>query len=176
MSRALLVLPLVFSAAVVEATEVASITACKPEGEAWICASWKDDKTAVYRSENYISRVEFKGDTDQPALFKVDHLETDASSTSMPAQQRQDGRYTLQLLACNSRPCFKRLQQLKTIPNSREVELAYDNSLWRVLLVGRYGSIKSAQQSAAALMGEYKLRDKPWVRTLASVERRMLKP
>lgn len=174
MSRVFVLLSLLLSVAV-QATEVASITACKPEGETWVCASWKDNKTAVYRSDNYISRIEFKGATDQPALIKVDHPETKAAKGTT-TKVSKDGRYTLQLLACNTAPCGQRLQQLKTIPNSREVELAYDNSLWRVLLVGPYQTIKSAQQAAAELMRDYKLRDKPWVRSVASVERRMLKP
>jgi septal ring-binding cell division protein DamX len=174
MSRVLVLLSLLLSAAV-QATEVASITACKPEGETWICASWKDNKTAVYRSDNYISRVEFKGATDQPALVKVDHTQSPSTKGAAVKVSKQ-GRYTLQLLACNSAPCGKRLEQLKSIPHSREVELTYDNSLWRVLLVGPYATIKSAQQAAAELMRDYQLRDKPWVRSVASVERRMLKP
>lgn len=176
MFRPLFVLLLLFSATLVNATEVASVTACKPEGETWICASWKDAKTAVFRSERYISRVEFKGATDLAALIKVDHADSSATPASRPDSQLENGRYTLQLLACNSAPCIDRMRQLKAIPNSREVELADENSLWRVLLVGSYGSKKSAQKAAAALMGEYKLRDKPWIRTLESVERRELRP
>ncbi len=148
------------------ATEVASITACKPEGEVWICARWKNNQVMIYRSQHYLSGIEFSGEL--------------AAAASSGMQGEVFGvapeEYTLQLLACNNAPCDERLQQLKVIPGSREVEIQNDNRLWRVLLVGRYGSIKSAQQAAAGLMSQYQLRDKPWVRTLDSIARRRVNP
>ncbi|MFT6917350.1 MAG: septal ring-binding cell division protein DamX [Motiliproteus sp.] len=170
------------------ATEVASISACKPEGEIWICATWKDNRVAVYRSQHYLSGIEFTGEVGSvtQSASKATTLSTTMSATTMSATKRMSksavasdiqgealaGRYTLQLLACHSAPCNRRLQRLKSIPESREVEIKNANALWRVLLVGRYNSIKTAQQAAAELMSEYKLRDKPWVRTLDSIARR----
>jgi len=156
------------------ATDVASITACKPEGQVWICASWKDNRVAVYRSQHYLSGIEFSGEVGSTAIAVP--MSDAASGVKGEAFSAASGQYTLQLLACNSAPCDKRLQQLKQIPGSHEVEIKNDNSLWKVLLVGHYESIKSAQQAAAGLMGQYQLRDKPWVRTLDSITRRQVGP
>lgn len=156
------------------ATDVASITACKPEGEIWICASWKDNRVAVYRSQHYLSGIEFGGELESAAIAVP--LSAATSGIKGDSLSAATGHYTLQLLACNSAPCDLRLQQLKMIPESREVEIKNDNSLWRVLLIGDYGSIKSAQQAAAELMSQYQLRDKPWVRTLDSIARRRVHP
>ncbi|MFT5720378.1 MAG: hypothetical protein ACI9W6_000668 [Motiliproteus sp.] len=162
------------------ATEVTSITACKPEGEIWVCASWKDNRVAVYRSQHYLSGIEFNGEFESAATFTTKGVPKSPASVSAALSGTQGessiGRYTLQLLACHSAPCDRRLQLLKNIPESREVEIKNANALWRVLLVGRYGSIKAAQQAAAELMTEYKLRDKPWVRTLGSIARRRVDP
>ncbi len=166
------VLVTLLSAPLLQATEVASITACKPDAEVWVCATWKDNQTAVYRSEHYISGVEFSGAVELGSV----------SQSALPVvavdskPRSANGGYTLQLLACNGSSCLQRLQQLKQIPDSREVEIKQNNALWQLLLVGQYRSIKTAQQAAARLMTQYRLRDKPWVRTLDSVTRRQLKP
>lgn len=158
----MLLSPLLFAA------EVSSVTACKPDGEVWLCATWKDGRTGVYRSKNYISSVEFKGAVEEDSMANANP----ASTVKMADKATQKSSYTLQLLACNAASCSDALKQLQQIPDSRVVELKQNNALWQVLLVGEYGSIKTAQQAAAELMGTYKLRDKPWVRTLDSVSRR----
>ena len=152
------------------AAEVSSVTACKPDGEIWLCATWKDGRTGVYRSKNYISSVEFKGAVEADSMANANP----ASTVKMADKATQKPNYTLQLLACNAGSCREGLKQLQQIPNSRMVELKQNNALWQVLLVGEYGSIKTAQQAAAELMETYKLRDKPWVRTLDSVSRRQV--
>ncbi|MEH6650737.1 MAG: hypothetical protein V7707_11990 [Motiliproteus sp.] len=152
------------------AAEVSSVTACKPDGEVWLCATWKDGRTGVYRSKSYISSVEFKGAVEADSIANA----SPESTVKMTDQATHAANYTLQLLACNADTCRDTLQQLQQIPDSRVVELKQNNSLWQVLLVGHYGSIKTAQQAAAELMETYKLRDKPWVRTLDSVSRRQV--
>tara|TARA_R110001583_G_scaffold41606_3_gene132224 strand:+ start:4579 stop:5103 length:525 start_codon:yes stop_codon:yes gene_type:complete len=174
MHKPLWVLFALLLAPFVRATEVSSITACKPEGEIWICASWKDNRMAVYRSQHYLSGIEFAGEVESGSI-KVPMRDA-ASGIKARSVNAASGDYTLQLLACNSAPCEKRLQQLMQIPSSYEVEIKNDNTLWKVLLVGQYRSIKSAQQAAAELIGQYKLRDKPWVRTLDSISRRRVSP
>lgn len=174
MNRSLWALFALLFAPVSWATDVASITACKPDGEIWICASWKDNRVAVFRSQHYLSGVEFSGEQESSAIAVP--LSDAASGVKSDALSAASGNYTLQLLACNSAPCDERLRQLKNINGSHEVEIKSDSKLWRVLLVGRYASIKSAQQAAAQLMSQYKLRDKPWVRTLDSITRRRVKP
>ncbi|MEH6469909.1 MAG: hypothetical protein V7752_01550 [Halopseudomonas sp.] len=156
------------------ATEVSSITACKPEGEVWLCASWKDNRMAVYRSQHYVAGVEFSGEVDAGSVLAP--MTGARSGINNTSSVSGEGSYTLQLLACNSAPCLKRMEQLKKIPASQQVEIKNDNQLWQVLLVGRYGSIKTAQQAAGGLMTEYQLRDKPWVRTIDSITRRKVEP
>lgn len=153
-----------------QAAEVASVTACKPDGEVWLCATWKDGRTAVYRSKTYISSVEFKSAVTTDAIANA----SPDSTVKMMDKTIHQASYTLQLLACNSEPCREGLKQLNQIPDSRIVEIKQNNALWQVLLVGNYRSIKTAQQAAAQLMTSYKLRDKPWVRSLASIERRLV--
>ncbi|MEH6825000.1 MAG: hypothetical protein V7629_13925 [Motiliproteus sp.] len=180
MHRSLWVLFALLYAPASWATDVASITACKPDAEAWICASWKGNRVAVYRSSYYRSGVEFSGEFggefsgESPAIqVPLSGAVSGVKSDSVGAAA---GNYTLQLLACNNAPCNQRLQQLKKIPGTREVEIKSDNKLWQVLLIGRYGSIKSAMQAAGELMSSHKLRDKPWVRTLDSIARRRVSP
>ncbi len=161
-----LLLSLLLSPAL-QAVEVASVTACKPDGEVWLCATWKDGRTGVYRSKNYISAVEFKGAVASDPMADA----SPESTVKMADKAVSKSIYTLQLLACNAAPCREGLVQLQQIPDSRVVEIKQNNSLWQVLLVGHYPSIKTAQQAAAQLMSGYKLRDKPWVRTLDSIRR-----
>ena len=168
---ALLCSPLLANTPAVSAADVSSLTACKADGEVWLCASWKNNQMTVYRSQRYISEVEFAGELEPGApLARIEGAKPGVNAEVGAAQ----GSYTLQLLACNSEPCRQQLEQLKQIPGSHEVEIKNDNTLWQVLLVGRYGSIKSAQQAAGKLMTQYQLRDKPWVRTIASISRRQV--
>ncbi len=176
MHRSLWVLFALLVAPASWATDVTSITACKPDGEVWICASWKGNRVAVYRSQYYRSGVEFGGEfSGESAAIQVP-LSGAVSEVKSDSVDAVAGNYTLQLLACNNTPCYQRLQQLNKIPGTREVEIKSDNKLWQVLLLGRYGSIKSAKQAAGELMSSHKLRDKPWVRTLDSIARRRVSP
>ena len=168
------------------ASEVSSMTACKPDGAAWLCATWKDNRMSLFRSSRYLSNLELSGEVEggvvKGGAVAAVQAAMPAAGSATPGVKAASpvsasgGEYTLQLLACNNERCSKRMQKFVKIPQSRIVEIKNDNQLWQVLLVGHYGSIKSAQQAAAALISQYQLKDKPWVRTLASIERRLVKP
>ncbi|WP_421869906.1 hypothetical protein [Motiliproteus sp.] len=161
---------------VVSATEVASLTACKAEAEAWICASWKDNRMTVFRSEHYISALELSGQTESDSTLKSPA--TNAASGIRPLAEPPalaEGSYTLQLLACNAEPCRLRMSKLQQIPDSRVVEIRNDDQLWQVLLVGQFETIKAAQRQGGELITRYGLRDKPWVRSLESIRRRQVR-
>lgn len=176
MFRAVFLMIGLLSSPLLLATEVSSLTACKAEGEAWMCASWKDNRMSVFRSEHYISSVEFSGQTDADSDLKIPA--SDASSGIQPLAEPPalaEGNYTLQLLACNTEPCRQRMKKLQQIPSSRTVEIRNDDQLWQVLLVGNFTTIKAAQQQAGELITRYGLRDKPWVRSMESIRRRLVR-
>ena len=128
---ALLCSPLLANTPAVSAADVSSLTACKADGEVWLCASWKNNQMTVYRSQRYISEVEFAGELEPGApLARIEGAKPGVNAEVSAAQ----GSYTLQLLACNSEPCRQQLEQLKQIPGSHEVEIKNDNTLWQVLL------------------------------------------
>ncbi|WP_114695951.1 hypothetical protein [Motiliproteus coralliicola] len=165
-----------FVAPLLSATEVASLTACKAEAEAWICASWKDNRMSVFRSEHYISALEFSGQTEADSSIKLPAANAGSGIRSVAEPPAlAEGRYTLQLLACNAEPCRKRMSKLQQIPDSRVVEIRNDDQLWQVLLVGEFGTIKSAQRQGGELITRYGLRDKPWVRSMESIKRRQVR-
>lgn len=155
----------------VTAAEVSTIVSCKRDGEFWLCAAWKQGQIEVFRSETYITQVEFDADT-QVALQAA----LDGNSSGRTAEPLSSApTYTLQLFACQSKACVD-ASGLGKIPGSRQVEIARGGQHWFVLAVGEYPSVKAAQQAAAELMVSYKLREKPWIRTLDSLERQRLAP
>ncbi|HEY5717922.1 MAG TPA: hypothetical protein VIS52_05455, partial [Motiliproteus sp.] len=153
------------------AAEVSSIVSCKRDGELWLCGAWRQGQVEVFRSETYITQVEFDARADaqlQAALTKPHSGRMVEANASAPT-------YTLQLLACREPGCVES-SGLMAIPASRKLEVKRNGQLWQLLAVGEYPSMKAAQQAAAKLILEFKLRDKPWVRTLDSVNNLRLAP
>ncbi len=171
-----------FPVAPVWSVEVAAIVACKEDGETWLCAAYEDDKLQVFRSERYISKVEFSGEIGKPTSPAVNMLGRKSkpipakmmSSVKAASKSLPGGKYTLQLLACNAPICRKRMAALEAIPDSQAVEIKHQGKLWEVLIVGGYASTKAAQQAAAMLIKRHGLKDKPWVRTVESIRSRMI--
>ncbi len=152
----------------VAALEVSSIVSCKQEGEGWLCAAWRNGAIEVFRSEHYITKVEFATEVGPPLTDPAAMLPPADSAPGLAAP----AIYTLQLLACNSGACRRQMDKIRSIPNAKVVEIKSQGKLWQVLIVGEYASQKSAQIAAAELMSRYQLRDKPWVRSLQSLHRR----
>ncbi len=182
------------------AVEVASIVACKQDGETWLCAALENDSVQVFRSDYYISKVEFRGMA-EPEVAPAAVVPATVPATTVPAttvpgtiapglmtappktnlkpgmaltDRLPAAVYTLQLLACNAQVCRQQMQVLNQIPGSQVVEIKHQGKLWEVLIVGGYASKKTAQQAAAELIKRYRLRDKPWVRTVDSIRSRLV--
>ncbi len=168
------------------AVEVASIVACKQDGETWLCAALENDSVQVFRSDYYISKVEFRGMA-EPEVAPATTVPATAAPGLMTAPPKTNLKpgmavtdtlpaavYTLQLLACNAQGCRQQMQVLNQIPGSQIVEIKHQGKLWEVLIVGGYASKKTAQQAAAELIKRYQLRDKPWVRTVDSIRSRLV--
>ncbi len=178
------------------AVEVASIVACKQDGETWLCAALENDSVQVFRSDYYISKVEFRGMAEPEVAPATVIPATTVPATTVPAAAAPGlmtappktnlkpgmavtdtlpaAVYTLQLLACNAQGCRQQMQVLNQIPGSQIVEIKHQGKLWEVLIVGGYASKKTAQQAAAELIKRYRLRDKPWVRTVDSIRSRLV--
>ncbi|MCW8883809.1 MAG: hypothetical protein OQK12_00980 [Motiliproteus sp.] len=166
--------------------DVASIVACKADGETWLCAAYEDDSLQVFRSNHYISKVEFRGERGQKGSSTMgqSHSRSYNSKSVTPALPKEkmvssvdrlpNAKYTLQLLACNAPVCRKRMANLAQIPGSQTVEIKNQGKLWEVLIVGGYGTPKTAQQAAANLISKHRLKDKPWVRTTESLRSRLV--
>ncbi|WP_210397588.1 hypothetical protein [Motiliproteus sediminis] len=155
----------------VAAAEVSTIVSCKRDGEFWLCAGWRQGQVEVFRSETYITQVEFDAETQATLQAAIDGHAAGRTAEPMAAAPS----YTLQLFACRSQACID-ASGLSQVPASRQVEIVRGGQHWYVLAVGEYPSVKRAQQAAAELMLTYKLREKPWIRTLDSLERQRLKP
>ncbi len=184
LKRILIAVLLCLPVKAVWAVDVAGIVACKTEGETWLCAAYENEKIQVFRSEHYISKVVFKGATEasEQALSAARPGAAEKMAPGMempPGAGAEDslpaGRYTLQLLACNAPLCRDRMKQLGSIPGGQIVEIRNQGKLWEVLLVGGYQTRKSAEQAAAGLIKRYRLRDKPWVRSVESIRSRLVR-
>lgn len=166
-------------ASVVLAVEVSSIVSCKPEGERWLCAAYQNDQIHVYRSDFYQTKVEFKGEVatesgpTKPATAPL--TEAPVMSMTETNDGLPEGRYTVQLLACTAIGCEQRIKGLQGISGSQVVELKVNDKLMKILIVGGYPSYKDAQRAAADLMTRYQIADKPWIRTIESVQKNMLR-
>ncbi len=174
------------------AIEVASIVSCKPEGDRWLCAAYQNDQIHVFRSDFYQTKVEFKGalvtDKAMPSPATAPVMDapinsagssvnsTSASvSASIAGDGLPEGRYTVQLLACNAIQCKERIQRLQGIAGSQVVELKVQDRLMNVLIVGGYPNYKTAQKAAADLMTRYQIADKPWIRTIDSLRKNLIR-
>ncbi|OMH31836.1 hypothetical protein [Motiliproteus sp. MSK22-1] len=168
--------------AATSAAEVASIVACKEDGEVWLCAAFENDTLQVFRSERYISKVEFKGISKASVAIRVPVTPKKAMSaakalpvaTGASAGALPSGKYTLQLLACNAQVCRQRMNDLKIIPGSQVVEIINQGKLWDIVIVGGYPSKKAAQKAASALIKRYNLTDRPWARSIESIQSRLV--
>jgi len=152
-------------------TEVSTIVSCKRDGEFWLCGSWHRGQVEVFRSETYITQVEFEGESDARLQAAI----ASGSSGRMAEAKASAPTYTLQLLACRAVACVESTGLL-AIPGSHSVEIRRNGQHWYVLAVGEYASVKAAQQAAAQLMVDYQLKDKPWIRTLDSLNKQRLAP
>ncbi|MEH6812680.1 MAG: SPOR domain-containing protein [Motiliproteus sp.] len=162
--------------------DVIGIVACKQDGETWLCGAYENDKLKTFRSERYISKVEFSGAIAKPldsALIMPKKSSAPVPASMMTSEHSSSDalpreKYTLQLLACNTPACRKRLAAMNSISGSQVVEIKNQGKLWDVLIVGGYPSTKAAQQAAADLIKRHGLKAKPWVRTVESIRSRLI--
>lgn len=160
------------------AVDVATIVSCKPEGEGWLCAAYQNDQIHVFRSDFYQTKVEFKGSfsADEPsAPATAPVIDAPIKTMESSGDGLPEGRYTVQLLACNALKCMERIQRLQGIPGSQFVEQKIEDRLMNVLIVGGYPSYKAAQRAAADLMTQYQIADKPWIRTIDSLRNNLIR-
>lgn len=156
------------------AQEVASMVACKEDGNQWLCAAYKDSRFQIFQSDRFIAKVEFSGEF-SPARAAYSLLDgTQASTTTMASDRLPAAEYTIQLMACDNQACRQRMNKLEAIPDNRTVYINNEGKLWQVLTVGGYSSKDAAQRAADALVSDYGLENQPWVRTVESIQSRIV--
>ena len=162
------------------AAEVANTASCEKEGDIWFCTAFENNQLQVFRSERYLSKVELQGKervyevSIEPGVFapkkgasKSTHL-SPGSEGVLPS-----GKYTLQLVACNTQFCRQRMDYFKAIPGSQRVEIINQGSLWDLVIFGSYTSVKASQKAAATLIKRYRLTDKPKIRSVGFIRTRL---
>jgi hypothetical protein len=158
------------------ALDEASMVSCRAEGQRWLCTERRDGKLEHYYSETYSSRLDYR-DQSPPPRVGGDRLSQLLYGEPEPEFKKSLGKkvYTLQLMACSHMACRQGISRLARIPASRTVDIKNRGKLWQVLLVGEFVTRKAALKAAGELILKYHLREKPWVRTLESIQRREVK-
>lgn len=165
-------------------SDILTLIACKPEGQRWLCGAYQNRQLQTFYSDHNITKVEFRGDLSADNAYEELPPSTSRSTASAPSKTVEPGkkmadaaaggepRFTLQLLACKSDVCRRRMDDLKRVPGSYVVAIKQEGALWDVLIHGGFATSKAAKRRAGELMLEYQLSEKPWVRSMQSIAAR----